>query len=127
LLLESRKRCLQPALNELNGFPFCAVISSLLARFGSGTCAGCRRSVATSVLIAAHPLAVITSKGFFAHVRMDVRGRVLEIGDNAYTIRFGGSKVEKSESCTSILRNREADYVVTFRGQKCCRQKRSIA
>jgi len=27
----------------------------------------------------------------------DIKGRVLEIGDNAYTLRFGGSRVEKSE------------------------------
>jgi glycosyltransferase involved in cell wall biosynthesis len=27
----------------------------------------------------------------------DIKGRVLEIGDNAYTMQFGGSRVEKSE------------------------------
>lgn len=27
----------------------------------------------------------------------DIRGRVLEVGDNAYTLRFGGTAVEKSE------------------------------
>ncbi len=27
----------------------------------------------------------------------DIRGRVLEIGDNAYTLQFGGDRVEKSE------------------------------
>jgi SAM-dependent methyltransferase len=27
----------------------------------------------------------------------DIRGRVLEIGDNDYTLRFGGSKVDKSD------------------------------
>jgi SAM-dependent methyltransferase len=27
----------------------------------------------------------------------DIRGRVLEIGDNDYTVRFGGSKVDKSD------------------------------
>ena len=34
---------------------------------------------------------------FLGQHRGDVRGRVLEIGDNFYTLRFGGDKVNKSD------------------------------
>jgi glycosyltransferase involved in cell wall biosynthesis/SAM-dependent methyltransferase len=34
---------------------------------------------------------------FLSDHAADIRGRVLEIGDNAYTLQFGGSRVEKSE------------------------------
>jgi glycosyltransferase involved in cell wall biosynthesis len=41
----------------------------------------------------------------------DVRGCVLEVGDNTYTVRFGGSKVEMSGVLHVDPDNREADYV----------------
>jgi hypothetical protein len=34
---------------------------------------------------------------FLAENAGDIRGRVLEIGDNAYTVRFGGARVERSD------------------------------
>ena len=42
----------------------------------------------------------------------DVHGRVLEIGDNAYTLRFGGSKLEKSD----VLHYTEGNPQATFVG-----------
>lgn len=36
-------------------------------------------------------------ENFLLQHSADIRGRVLEIGDNSYTARFGGAKVEKSE------------------------------
>jgi SAM-dependent methyltransferase len=45
-----------------------------------------------------------------AHSR-DIRGRVLEIGDNEYTLRFGGSRVEKSEILHAAPGNPRATYV----------------
>ncbi|MDR7543841.1 MAG: methyltransferase domain-containing protein [Armatimonadota bacterium] len=38
---------------------------------------------------------------FLAEHAADVRGRVLEIGDNAYTVRFGGTKVLHSDVLTA--------------------------
>src|SRR6478735_5047329 len=35
-------------------------------------------------------------EGFLARNASRIRGRVLEIGDNEYTLRFGGKQVEKS-------------------------------
>lgn len=36
-------------------------------------------------------------ESFLAHHAADIRGRVLEIGDNTYTLRFGGSAVTRSD------------------------------
>src|SRR5436309_5190201 len=36
-------------------------------------------------------------EGFLARNAASIRGRVLEIGDNKYTLRFGGRQVEKSD------------------------------
>jgi glycosyltransferase involved in cell wall biosynthesis len=36
-------------------------------------------------------------EGFLARNANDIRGRVLEAGDNTYTIRFGGSRVQTSD------------------------------
>lgn len=36
-------------------------------------------------------------EGFLARNASRIRGRVLEIGDNEYTLRFGGKQVEKSD------------------------------
>lgn len=41
----------------------------------------------------------------------DIRGRVLEIGDNEYTLRFGGSRVERSEILHAAPGNPRATYV----------------
>jgi SAM-dependent methyltransferase len=41
-----------------------------------------------------------------------IRGRVLEIGDNAYTLRFGGSRVTQSD----VLHVAQANDTVTFIG-----------
>lgn len=35
---------------------------------------------------------------FLSHHAADIRGRVLEVGDNAYTLRFGGNRVTKSDA-----------------------------
>lgn len=36
-------------------------------------------------------------EGFLEHHAGDIRGCVLEVGDNAYTMRYGGKRVEQSE------------------------------
>jgi len=36
-------------------------------------------------------------ENFLAHHENDIRGRVLEIGDNSYTPKFGGNRVTKSD------------------------------
>jgi SAM-dependent methyltransferase len=36
-------------------------------------------------------------EGFLKNNSSDIRGRVLEIGDNSYTLRFGGDKVTQSD------------------------------
>lgn len=41
----------------------------------------------------------------------DIRGRVLEIGDNEYTRRFGGSRVQQSEILHAAAGNPRATYV----------------
>jgi SAM-dependent methyltransferase len=41
----------------------------------------------------------------------DIRGRVLEIGDNDYTVRFGGSKVDMSDVLHVDARNPHATIV----------------
>jgi SAM-dependent methyltransferase len=41
----------------------------------------------------------------------DVHGRVLEIGDNEYTLRFGGARVQRSEILHAALGNPKATYV----------------
>lgn len=43
------------------------------------------------------PLDRVYIEGFLARHGDDIRGRVLEIGDNAYTVRFGASRVTKSD------------------------------
>lgn len=48
---------------------------------------------------------------FLAANSQDIRGRVLEIGDNEYTLRFGGSRVEKSEILHAAPGNPRATYV----------------
>jgi glycosyltransferase involved in cell wall biosynthesis len=41
----------------------------------------------------------------------DIRGHVLEVGDNAYTLRFGGLKVERSEILHVHAANGGVDYI----------------
>ncbi|CAN5640841.1 hypothetical protein BH23GEM11_BH23GEM11_04050 [soil metagenome] len=48
---------------------------------------------------------------FLAANSRDIRGRVLEIGDNEYTRRFGGARVEKSEILHAAPGNPRATYV----------------
>ena len=50
-------------------------------------------------------------EGFLARNRADIRGRVLEIGDNAYTLRYGGGKVVKSDVFHVDAGNRQATFV----------------
>jgi SAM-dependent methyltransferase len=49
---------------------------------------------------------------FLAEHKGDIRGRVLEVGDNRYTVRFGGAQVERSD----ILRVDAAYPSATFVG-----------
>lgn len=48
---------------------------------------------------------------FLAAWSADIHGRVLEIGDNAYTLRFGGDRVEQSEILHAAPGNPKATYV----------------
>ena len=43
------------------------------------------------------PLDRVYIEGFLSRRSADVQGRVLEIGDNAYTLRFGGAAVKRSD------------------------------
>lgn len=51
-------------------------------------------------------------EGFLARSASRIRGRVLEIGDNEYTLRFGGKQVEKSD----VLHVDAANPVATIIG-----------
>lgn len=48
---------------------------------------------------------------FLAAWSADIHGRVLEIGDNEYTLRFGGDRVERSEILHAAPGNPKAAYV----------------
>jgi SAM-dependent methyltransferase len=48
---------------------------------------------------------------FLAGNADDIRGRVLEIGDNTYTLRFGGSRVERSDIFYVDTSNPHATFV----------------
>jgi SAM-dependent methyltransferase len=41
----------------------------------------------------------------------DIHGRVLEVGDNSYTLRFGGARVTKSDVLDNRPRNKAATFV----------------
>jgi SAM-dependent methyltransferase len=48
---------------------------------------------------------------FLRDWQSDVHGRILEIGDNEYTVRYGGSRVERSEILHASRGNPKATYV----------------
>jgi glycosyltransferase involved in cell wall biosynthesis len=48
---------------------------------------------------------------FLAENASDIRGRVLEVGDNAYTLRFGGARVERSDILHVDATNPRATFV----------------
>lgn len=48
---------------------------------------------------------------FLASRQEDIRGRVLEIGDNIYTVQFGGERVERSEVLHAVAGNPVATLV----------------
>lgn len=48
---------------------------------------------------------------FLRENETDVRGTVLEIGDNEYTLKFGGDRLEKSEILHVDATNQKATYV----------------
>lgn len=50
-------------------------------------------------------------ENFLAHYADDIRGRVLEIGDNSYTRKFGGDRVTKSDVLHVVEGNPEATIV----------------
>jgi SAM-dependent methyltransferase len=50
-------------------------------------------------------------ENFLGRHANDIRGRVLEIGDNSYTVRFGGSRVDKSDVLHVDARNPAATIV----------------
>jgi SAM-dependent methyltransferase len=51
---------------------------------------------------------------FLARHASDIRGRVLEVGDNTYTLAFGGSRVTESEVAHACEGNPKANYVADF-------------
>ena len=51
---------------------------------------------------------------FLAAHAADIKGRVLEVGDNRYTLAFGGARVTKSEVVQASEGNPNADYVADF-------------
>ena len=50
-------------------------------------------------------------ENFLTHHADDIRGRVLEIGDNSYTRRFGGDHVTKSDVLHVVEGNPQATIV----------------
>ena len=48
---------------------------------------------------------------FLAENADDIRGRVLEVGDNAYTLRFGGARVERSDILHVAANNPRATII----------------
>ena len=50
-------------------------------------------------------------ENFLSKNASDIRGRVLEIGDNSYTVRFGGARVDKSDVLHVDARNPSATIV----------------
>ena len=50
-------------------------------------------------------------EGFLERHAADVRGRVLEVGDAAYTRRFGGARVERADVLHAHADNPEATFV----------------
>jgi SAM-dependent methyltransferase len=50
-------------------------------------------------------------EAFLASHASDIQGRVLEIGDNSYTVRFGGSKVDKSDILNVNDGNPESTFI----------------
>ncbi|QFS50341.1 class I SAM-dependent methyltransferase [Nostoc sphaeroides] len=50
-------------------------------------------------------------ENFLADHSSDIQGRVLEIGDNSYTLRFGGDNIKKSDVLHAIEGNPEATIV----------------
>ena len=50
-------------------------------------------------------------ENFLAHHADDIKGRVLEIGDNSYTRKFGGDRVTKSDVLHIMEGNSEATIV----------------
>ena len=53
---------------------------------------------------------------FLAKNASDIRGQVLEVGDNAYTLRFGGNRVTKSD----VLHVAEGNAQATMVGDLTC-------
>lgn len=51
-------------------------------------------------------------EGYLAEHRADIRGRVLEVGDDTYTRRFGGEQVERAD----VLHVYEGNELATFVG-----------
>jgi SAM-dependent methyltransferase len=50
-------------------------------------------------------------ENFLAHHAADIHGRVLEIGDDAYTRRFGGERVTRSDVLHAVAGNPKATVV----------------
>ena len=50
-------------------------------------------------------------EGFLARHAPDIRGRVLEIGDPAYTRKFGGDRVTRSDVLHAVEGNRKATLI----------------
>ncbi|HKP31433.1 MAG TPA: glycosyltransferase [Chitinophagaceae bacterium] len=50
-------------------------------------------------------------ENFLKKYSSDIKGRVLEIGDNEYTVMFGGNKVEKSDILHVEERNAKATFI----------------
>ena len=51
---------------------------------------------------------------FLMRYQSDIKGQVLEVGDNSYTHQFGGDQVEQSAIVHGSDSNPDADYVADF-------------
>ena len=64
---------------------------------------------------------------FLARHASEIVGRVLEIGDDTYTRRFGGSRVSRSDVLTFITATRARRSSGTSPTPTCCRRRHSTA
>ena len=66
-------------------------------------------------------------EGFLAAHAADIQGRVLEIGDNTYTLKYGGSRVIGSEILHPVEGNPRATIIADLSRGKNIHLKALIA
>ena len=90
------RRLAPRALRPTHGFRRAGAVPGVAA-FGSATSGGCSRRAASSATTAACRSTGTTSRRFSPAASGDIRGRVLEVGDDTYTRRFGDAQVTRGD------------------------------